>query len=330
MRILHELAGLPPLPSGSVVTIGNFDGVHLGHQRLLKRVAELARERRAAPVAVTFDPHPIRVLAPERAPQTLSTLAGRARLIEAQGIELLLVMPFTRELAHFSPDAFVRKILVESLRAVCVCVGPNFRFGYRQAGDLRTLRELSEPYGFALDLVPAVTVRGIEVSSSAIRRLLSAGNVHLAGRLLGRPFANSGAVVAGRGVGSRETVPTLNLVPAEEQVPRPGVYVTQARFESGEQAAVTNVGYKPTFGDLPLSIETHLLGFEGEVSASQIEIAYFRRLRDEIKFQNPAMLRAQIEEDVRRANKFFKLIEAFRRGSGSSWTVSTHPPDSAL
>lgn len=310
MRILHELAELPPLPNGSVVTIGNFDGVHLGHQRLLKRVAELARERGAAPVVVTFDPHPIRVLAPERAPQTLSTIAGRARLIEALGIDLLLVMPFTRELAHVSPEAFVRKILVESLRATCICVGPNFRFGYRQAGDVGTLRELSGPGGFALDLVPAVTVRGIEVSSSAIRRLLSEGNVQLAGRLLGRPFANSGMIVPGRGVGRRETAPTLNLEPAEEQTPRPGVYVTRARLEAGEHPAVTNVGYKPTFGDHPLSIETYLLGFDGEVSASRIEVAYLRRLRDEIKFESPAMLRLQIQKDVRRAAKFFKLLES--------------------
>lgn len=315
MRIIHEPAELPPLPGGSVVTIGNFDGVHLGHQRLLRRVVELARERRATPAVVTFDPHPIRVLAPERAPRTLSTIAGRALLIEAQGIDLLLVMRFTRELAHFSPEAFVRKVLVESLRAVSICVGPNFRFGYRQTGDVGTLRELSGPGGFALDLVPTVTVREIEVSSSAIRRLLSEGNVQLAGRLLGRPFSNSGAVVSGRGVGHRETAPTLNLQPAEEQFPRPGVYVTRATFEAGEHAAVTNVGYKPTFGDHPLSIETHLLGFEGEVTASRLEIAYLRRLRDEIKFQNPAMLRLQIQEDVRRAQKFFRLMESFHRSA---------------
>lgn len=315
MRIIHEPAGLPPLPHGSVVTIGNFDGVHLGHQRLLKRVAELARERQSAAVAITFDPHPIRVLAPERAPQTLSTIASRSRLIEAQGIDLLVVMPFTRELAHFSPEAFVRKILVESLRAVCVCVGPNFRFGYRQAGDVHTLHELSGPGGFALDLVPAVTVRGIEVSSSAIRRMLSEGYVQLAGRLLGRPFSNSGAVVRGRGVGRRETAPTLNLEPDEEQIPQPGVYVTRARFEGGEHAAVTNVGYKPTFGDHPLSIETYVLDIEDEVNASRLEIDYLRRLRDEIKFQNPAMLRLQIQEDVRRAKKFFKLMKSFRRRS---------------
>lgn len=317
MHIVHELSGLPPLPGGSVVTVGNFDGVHLGHQRLLGRVSELARARGTTPAAITFDPHPIRVLAPARAPKTLTTLDARARLIAAQGIELLLVLRFTSDLAQVSPQDFVRAILADGLRAGCVVAGPNFRFGYKQAGNVSMLGELSAQYGFALEIVPPVSARGIEVSSSAIRRLLDEGKVHLASRLLGRPFANSGSIVPGRGVGRRETVPTLNLEPAEEQIPRPGVYITRARLESAEYAAVSNVGYKPTFGDHPLSVETFALNFEAEVKGGRMELQYLRRLRDEIKFENPAALKEQIQEDVRKARRFHGLLGSFCRRSAS-------------
>ncbi|MGH9396382.1 MAG: bifunctional riboflavin kinase/FAD synthetase [Terriglobia bacterium] len=318
MHIVHDPVQLPPFPKGSVLTIGNFDGVHLAHQQLLRRVVAMAHERGAVPIAVTFDPHPIRVLAPARAPRTLSTLAGRAKLIEEQGIELLMVLPFTRELAHLSPAEFVAKVLVERLRAVAVSVGPNFRFGYRQAGDTTVLQELSRESGFLVDLLPDILVRGQQVSSSCIRKLLSEGKVHMAGRLLGRPFSNSGAIVSGRGVGHRQTVPTLNLDPAEEQIPQTGVYVTRARLAGSEHVAVTNIGYKPTFGDHPLTIETFLLNFQGEIAETETEIMYLHRLRDEIKFQNPAMLKLQIQEDVRRALKFFRLMDRFGRREGEA------------
>lgn len=313
MDIVCDLASLPPFSRGSAVTIGNFDGVHLAHQRLLRQTVELARETGAVPVAVTFDPHPIRVLAPARAPKTLSTLAERAALIAAQGIELLVVLRFDRALAHLSPADFVSRILVDRLHAVTVVTGPNFRFGYRQAGDIAVLQQLSLASGFRVDLVPAVSVRGRQVSSSLIRQLLTEGNVYGAARLLGRLFSNAGSVIAGRGAGRRETVPTLNLAPVEEQIPRPGVYVTSARSGGQDHFAVTNIGYRPTFGELPLAIETFLLNFQGDVSEGELKISYWRRLRDEIKFQNPAMLKLQIQEDVRRAAKFFRLMGRFRR-----------------
>ncbi|MGH9405110.1 MAG: bifunctional riboflavin kinase/FAD synthetase [Terriglobia bacterium] len=312
MLIVRDPGQLPPLPKGSAVTIGNFDGVHRAHQELLRCVVERARERGAVPAAVTFDPHPVRVLAPARAPATLTTLAARASLIADQGIELLLVLPFTRELAHLSPVEFVDTILIGRLRAAAVVVGPNFHFGYRQAGDTETLDELSRTRGFSVAVLPEVKVRGRQVSSSCIRNLLSEGNVYAAGRLLGRPFSNSGPIVPGRAVGRRETVPTLNLEPSEEQTPRPAVYVTRARLGGANHAAVTNVGYRPTFGDLPLAIETFLLNFDGEVRETSMEVLYLHRLRDEIRFQNPAMLKLQIQEDVRRALKFFRLLGRFR------------------
>lgn len=313
MLTVHDPSQLPPLPHGCALTIGNFDGVHLAHQTLLRRVVESARAAGVAAAAITFDPHPIRVLAPSRAPKTLTTLAERARLIAEQGIEVLRVLPFTRELAHLSPAEFVDLILLGQLRAVSVLVGPNFRFGYRQAGDVRTLEELSRERGFSLEVVAVVKTRGRQVSSSCIRQLLDAGNVYGAGRLLGRPFSNSGSVVSGLGVGRRQTVPTLNLNPDEEQIPKPGVYITETQVGRARHRSVTNVGYKPTFGEHPLGIETFLLDDEGEIKENFLKVSYLHRLRDEMKFQTPAILKLQIQEDVRRSQKFFRLLDRLQR-----------------
>jgi riboflavin kinase/FMN adenylyltransferase len=313
MEIIRDLAALPPLPNGSVVTIGNFDGVHLAHAQLLDRIVEYAGTLGAASAAITFDPHPIRVLAPERAPRLLTSLPERARLIEERGVGILVVLSFTPELAHFSPGEFVRQILLGNLHATRVVVGPNFRFGYRQAGDVQVLAALGKQAGFAVDVLPAVQVRGQPVSSTRIRNLLSAGKVNAASRLLGRPFSNSGPIVSGLGIGHRHTVPTLNLSPVEEQLPQIGVYVTRTRLGEISHESVTNVGRRPTFGEHAITVETYLLNFDGEVNATEIRVEYLYRLRDEIKFQNPALLKMQIQEDARRSLKFFRLLS---RSSG--------------
>jgi riboflavin kinase / FMN adenylyltransferase len=312
MEISRDLAALPPLLEGSVVTIGNFDGVHLAHARLLRRVVEAARGA-MAPVAVTFDPHPIRILAPERAPRLLTSLPARTRLIEQQGIKLLVVLPFTRELARFSPEEFVSQILVARLHAASVVVGPNFRFGYRQAGDVHTLAELGRRGGFNVETFPSVQMRGQPVSSTRIRTLLSEGKVNAAARLLGRPFSNSGPIVSGFGIGHRHTVPTLNLSPIEEQLPAIGVYVTRTRLGDASHESVTNVGRRPTFGEHDITVETYLLSLQGEVGEPQMTVEYLYRLREEIKFQNPALLKIQIQEDARRSLKFFRLLNRTRR-----------------
>lgn len=312
MEIIRDLARLPPLPRGSVVTIGNFDGVHLAHTHLVDRVVAHAQAQRAASIVVTFDPHPIRILAPERAPQLLTSLPAKARLIEEHGIEYLVVLPFTRELAHFSPNNFVREILAARLHAIRIVVGPNFRFGYRQAGDVQMLIALGKGVGFDVEVLNAVQVRGQQVSSTRIRQLLSQGKVSEAARLLGRPFSNSGPIVSGLGIGHRHTVPTLNLSPVEEQLPQIGVYVTRTTVAGSSHESVTNVGRKPTFGEHGVTIETYLLNFKGDVQGSEMEVAYLYRLRDEIKFQNPALLKIQIQEDARRSLKFFGLLARFR------------------
>lgn len=315
MRVIHDLAGLhEPLPS-SVVTVGNFDGVHLAHQKLLGGVVATAREMGAVAAAVTFEPHPTRVLAPERAPKLLTPLARKVRLIEQLGIDLLLVLPFTREFSLLSPLEFVRRVIAGKLRAAVVEVGPNFRFGHRHAGDVALLREYGRQAGeesFRVEVLPTLEVRGERVSSSRIRELLSEGRASAAGRLLGRPFAVDGPIVQGIGVGRKQTVPTLNLAPYEEQLPKRGVYVTRTKVARQTYESVTNVGHKPTFGEHRLTVESFLLNFSGEVDEAAMEVEFLRRLREEMKFPDPAALKTQIQNDARRSLKFFRLLKLFR------------------
>jgi riboflavin kinase / FMN adenylyltransferase len=318
MQLILDLNQLTPPLQSSVVTVGNFDGVHLAHQQLLKQVIDRAKSSQSQAVAITFEPHPIKLLAPDRAPKVLTTLERRARLIGNLGIDAVVVLPFTRELAHLSPSDFVNRYLRDRLHAVRVIVGPNFRFGYRQAGDVATLAELGRERGFEVEVVDFIDVRGERVSSTRIRQLLATGKVHAAGRLLGRPFSNSGPIVAGRGVGRKQTVPTLNLEPLEEQRPSIGVYVTRTHLGDDAHESVTNIGFKPTFGDLDLSIETYLLNVQGEIREKQAEVEYLHRLRDEIKFQNPEILKIQIQEDVRRSRKFFRLLKEIDENLGRS------------
>jgi riboflavin kinase/FMN adenylyltransferase len=313
MRVISNLRELEHPVAPSVVTIGNFDGVHLAHQTLLQRVVEAARPQGLRATAITFEPHPIKLLSPDHAPKLLTPLGRKVELIEKTGIDLLVVLPFTRELARQSPLQFVRRVLVEPLHASSVHVGPNFRFGYRQSGDTEILEELGHQEGFRVEVVPLLFMRGDRVSSTRVRELLAEGQVHKANRLLGRPFSSRGPIVAGMGVGRKHTVPTLNLAPIEEQLPKVGVYVTHALLGGVRYDSVTNVGFKPTFGDHRLTVETFLLDFSGQIDETEMEIEFLYRLRDEMKFQNPAILKVQIQEDARRALKFFRLLKEYRQ-----------------
>ncbi|HEV2495814.1 MAG TPA: bifunctional riboflavin kinase/FAD synthetase [Terriglobia bacterium] len=313
MRIIRNLSELGEPRQPTVVTVGNFDGVHLAHQRLFASVVQTARRLGAAATAVTFDPHPTRILAPERTPKLLTTLQQKTRLIERLGIELLVVLPFTRELSELTPLEFVRQVLVAGLHAVSVHVGQNFRFGHRQEGDVPMLADLSRKLGFQLEVLPVVEMRDERVSSSRIRQLLSEGRVGRAGRLLGRPYSVGGAIVHGSGVGKTQTVPTLNLAPVEEQLPKDGVYVTRTRLGERCHESVSNVGHKPTFGEHRLTVESFLLNFSGELHAAEMKVEFLYRLRDEVKFPDAGALKAQIQKDVRRSVKFFRLVKLLKR-----------------
>lgn len=293
------------------VTIGNFDGVHLAHQQILRRVVTIARKHDWKSAALTFDPHPTKLVAPDRAPRLLTTPDERARLIESHGIDRVLILPFTMEIARLSPEEFARDILAGQLKARAVLVGDNFRFGHRAAGDARTLRELGQKYGFETEIVPAVTFRGRVISSSEIRALIESGEVSLACRMLGRPYSIQGEIVRGRGLGSKQTVPTLNLETNAEVLPKPGVYVTRTRDLQAQREwpSITNVGYRPTFNGHVLSIETYLLTDPGGPPPQGIAVQFLRWVRDERKFESPEALKAQILRDVSRAQSYFRRLE---------------------
>jgi len=299
---------------GSALTIGNFDGIHLGHQQILRSVVERARQLNAVSTALTFDPSPRKILRPETAPLRLSTNVQRVEWFSTLQLQSAIVMPFTHELARMSPDEFIERILVQELGARTVLVGENFHFGHKQAGNARVLAELGKKFQFEVAVIPPVYYRGEVVSSTIIRREVAEGDVSHANRLLGRPFVLCGEVVSGTGTGRRFTFPTLNLAPDQELLPARGVYITRTRL-NGEgrcHRSVTNIGMRPTFNGSTLSVETHLLDVTPEVPPERIEVYFWKRLRNEKKFSGPEELRQQIARDIAAANKFFSRLRTLR------------------
>jgi riboflavin kinase / FMN adenylyltransferase len=314
MKIYRSLAEVPREFGPSALTIGNFDGVHYGHRRILRRLRELASEHDWKPSVLTFDPHPTRIVAPDRTPPLLTSPETRANLMREEGIAQVLILPFTRELSQLSPEQFVKDLLVDKLGARAVLVGDNFRYGHRHAGDVKLLAELGRQFGFLTEIVPAVSCRGRIVSSSGVRELIRAGKVDLAARFLMRPYAIEGEVVHGRGVGSKQTVPTLNLATASEVLPATGVYITRTHdLDAARQwSSITNIGYRPTFGESPeLSIETFLLDPLEGATPARIRLEFLRRVREERKFETPEALRAQILKDVSAAQRYFRRRKAW-------------------
>jgi len=309
--IYRSLAEVPADFGPCAITIGNFDGVHIGHRKIMERVTAIARQHGWKSAAMTFDPHPTRLVAPERAPHLLSTPEQRARLMEQQGIDEILILPFTAEIARLTPEQFV-EILARKLQAKAVLVGDNFRFGHKAAGHADTLRDLGGVYGFELEITGSVLWRKRMVSSSAIRQAIEEGHVSLACRMLGRPYALEGEVVHGAGIGSKKTVPTLNLATQAEVLPKTGVYVTRLRDieDSREWPAITNVGYRPTFDGQGLTIETFLLSGLDGATPERIAVEFLRRVREERKFESPEALKAQILRDVGRAQAYFRRRQA--------------------
>ena len=339
----------------SVLAIGSFDGIHLGHQAILRSVAARARALNAVPTALTFDPSPRKVLRPEEASPQLSTIAQRLAGFRALGLEAAVVLPFTLELSRLTPEQFVEQILLRDLRIKALFVGENFRFGHKQAGDVNLLRNLGVQHHFEVVVLPPVICRGEVVSSTLIRKEIAEGDVARAARLLGRQFVLTGEVIPGTGTGRRFTFPTLNLSTEQELLPGRGVYITRTSLD-GEQRSrrsVTNVGSRPTFNSSTLSLETHVLDWSqglnvaadssppsgvapADASAAphsrapkRIEVRFWERLRDEKKFSGPEELRAQIARDIAAANRFFSRLRRLRsirqpvpsRRSSSEWWV---------
>ncbi len=291
----------------SAVAIGVFDGVHAGHQELLRRTIATARELGVKSAVLTFHPHPACVVAPQRAPKLLYSPQERCQLLSEQGIDEVLVLPFNQAVASMPPEEFASGLLRSVFDARAILVGENFRFGCARAGDITTLAEL----GFTTRPLQAVERRGLIVSSSEIRKRVESGEVSLAGRLLGRFYTIGGEIVSGHGIGSKQTVPTLNLRTTAEIVPARGVYITRTTDpDTGRQwQSITNIGVRPTFENAGgASIETFLLSpFSGD-TPKQIRLEFLHRVRDERKFESPEALKSQILKDVRTAQTYFRRL----------------------
>ncbi len=312
-----------PLHRGSVLAIGNFDGIHLGHQEILRDIVERATSSGDVATALTFEPAPLKVLRPDIAPKRLSTSEQRLAWFRVVGLESAVVQPFTQELSQLSPEDFVEQILVRQLNVRAVFIGENFRFGHKQAGNAAFLKELGARHGFEVIVVPPVIYHSEIVSSTVIRREIAEGNVSHAGRLLGRPFVLTGEVVSGAGIGHRFTVPTLNLVPEQELMPARGVYITRTLLdgETRSRRSVTNIGMRPTFNGTSLSVETHLLDAPVAFEAKRIEIRFWKKLREEKKFSSAEELKTQIAKDIASTQRFFTRLRRFRSAREAALTA---------
>src|SRR6202163_4187140 len=310
MQIFHKLDEVPANFGPTVVTVGNFDGVHRAHAHVLREIVSRARASQAKAVAVTFEPHPTRILRPEHNLKLLTPAPEKLRLLEATGIDAVLLLPFSRDLSLMTPHQFAHEILKEALHAREVHEGYNFHFGHKAAGNIQTLRELGRKMGFEVHDYPEMRLRGEPVSSSHIRKLLVEGRVSRARHLLARPFSILSTPGRGRGYGSKYTVPTINLARYEALVPKDGVYITRTRVGDECFDSVTNVGNRPTFGSDSFAIKSHLLNFHPlELSAeTEVEVHFLDRLRDEIKFPSVEALKEQIGQDVRKAEKYLRRL----------------------
>ncbi|HLY92500.1 MAG TPA: bifunctional riboflavin kinase/FAD synthetase [Candidatus Angelobacter sp.] len=311
MKIFRSLEEVPADLGPTVASVGNFDGVHCGHQHVIREVVRRARETGSQAVAVTFEPHPLRILRPDSAPRLITPQKKKEALLAQTGLDALLVIPFTRDFSMTTAEDFARNILAGRLRAKEVHEGENFHFGHKAQGTTRGLSQLGRELGFEVKAYPVMMVRGIPVSSSQIRALISAGTVSKAQRLLGRVFSITGVPGRGRGYGHRYTVPTINLSRYDDLIPGDGVYFTRTRVDNETFDSVTNVGMRPTFGDDSFAIETHLLNFHPiDVTAqTEVEISFLRWRRPEIKFPSVDALKEQIGKDVQRAQRYFQLIK---------------------
>lgn len=307
MEVIRELH-LPPALARPVLALGNFDGVHLGHRAILNVACAGARRNGVPAVAMTFEPTPAKVLAPARAPKLLMTLADKLECMAEVGLDAIIVAPFTRELSLLSPEEFARECLVGRLGVSSVVVGHSISFGHARAGNAAVMRELGEKLGFAVTVVDAFSVDGVEVSSTRIRRAIERGSMGEAARMLGRYHFLSGIVVRGRQRGHKLGFPTANLRSLTETIPPDGVYATRLVLPEGGYASVTNIGLNPTFDETQRSVETHVFDFSRDLYDRRIKLEFIERLRGERKFDSGEALARQIASDVQRARAILNAV----------------------
>jgi riboflavin kinase/FMN adenylyltransferase len=291
-----------------VLALGNFDGLHRGHLKIIERVKRGAAEHGGTPMAMTFDPHPPRVVRPDKAPPLLMTKTQRLEALHRAGIACVAVVRFTHELSEWAPETFVRTVLADWLRVSEVWVGANFLFGHGRSGNFSLLRTLGQQHGFRADKIDPVRYKDFVVSSTRIRRLVGEARMDEAGALLGHPYFLDGTVVEGRKRGQTIGFPTANMATENELIPPHGVYATTMTIDGIVHGGLTNIGVRPTFNETEPTIETHLLRYSGDLYGRRVRLSFVQRLRDERRFDNVDALRAQIEADRRRADHLFSRI----------------------
>ena len=308
MKIIRDIAALDEKYPFPVLTIGNYDGVHLGHQKIFSAVLSRARELKGTAMVMTFDPHPMKVLAPEKDIKLLITPDEKARLMEAMGIDVLLLIPFTKEFAGMLPDIFIDEVLVKAINVSEIIVGSNYTFGRHKQGTVDLLRRRGKKYGFSVQAMREVRVLGNIVSSSSIRSLLLKGAVNEVSTFLGRAYMIDGTVIRGKGRGqSLLRIPTANITTPVEISPKAGVYAVRARFNGAIYEGVANIGKNPTFGNTDVSYEVHLFDFSGDLLGQHLRIYFIDRLRGERTFPDAASLEKQIRDDMVSAREILKI-----------------------
>jgi riboflavin kinase/FMN adenylyltransferase len=303
MRIIHDLTELTTVPRHTVATIGNFDGVHLGHRAIFRRVVAEARQAQGTATVITFNPHPLKLLAPERAPLLIDTYAERERLIAASRIDLLVCLPFTAALAALPATTFVTEILLRALGLKHLIVGYDYAFGRDRQGDAIFLQDCGERYGFTVEVLPPIKQNQDVYSSTRIRQLLLEGEVEAAASLLGRHFTLEGEVIHGAGRGRKLGFPTANLRTGKELLPKAGVYAVKVQHGAALLNGVVNIGKNPTFGENELSVEVHLLDIQANLYGETLRFYFVQRLRGEVRFAGVPELCAAIQSDIIRARQ---------------------------
>ncbi|MCX7793738.1 MAG: bifunctional riboflavin kinase/FAD synthetase [Thermodesulfovibrionales bacterium] len=317
MMEIKRLEDIKEPPSRTVLTIGNFDGVHIGHQKIIKEVVEKAKSIKGTSVLMTFDPHPQKFFHPEKELHLLTLCDEKARIIEKFGIQVLLCVKFDWSFASLEPEEFIKKILVDSLGVKEIIIGKDYRFGKAKRGDIELLKKEGKRYGFNVKIIPPVKIKGQTVSSTKIRALIKKGDVKKAMEFLGRPYSIEGTVISGAGRGSRILgYPTANILSGSELIPKNGVYAVRVGIEEyhtgrkGDQVTllngVMNIGTNPTFGNKDLSLEVHIIDFHQDILNKFIKVYFIERLRNEKKFGNPEALKRAIEKDIEQAKTLLK------------------------
>ena len=308
MRIVRGIKNFAERLPNPVLTLGNFDGVHLGHQAIFRKVVERAEEIGGTSVAFTFEPHPLKVLSPERSPQLLNTFHGKLRLFETAGIEVVICANFTRAFADQHPEDFAREVLHKQIGVKEVYVGYDYAFGKGREGSIESLKRMGQTYGFKVGVIEPVQVDGVVVSSSTIRDLITGGRVEEGARLLGRHYTIEGEVVHGSHRGHTLGFPTANIKSANELIPAFGVYAVLARVEGRTLKGVASIGIRPTFDGGPVSMEVFLFEFSEDLYGKEMEVSFVKRLRGEEKFSDVEALVRQIQKDVQSAREALRAL----------------------